>query len=306
MAMAVDGMASRGGTVYRVKAWSEVYETADSRKHKSLQWVSIPIGFDSDGFVRLVEEFGEDAPALYGAWIALVLVAARCPIRGVLSTSNGDPISVGRLAFVSHFPGTVFGRLIDWASRIGWLEAMASDDVRLAIERQQNRGVLGVAGGQSIEDRSAIELPNRPNPTQPNPTQPNQTLPNPTQQTVPSVVVGGGGGDSVGRVLSKSDFGSVPSDAVERLADALGPVSLRFTLEKPVRGRLARVALAAGVRGELLSLVRACGASTTRDPMRYWSGGLKKIFTEAGVDFEGSMAALDVLIASQKIRKVKV
>jgi hypothetical protein len=298
----MNGMAcgSRGGTVYRVKAWSEVYETADSRKHKSLQWVSIPIGFDSDGFVRLVEEFGEEAPAIYGAWIALVLVAARCPIRGVLSTSNGDPISEGRLAFVSHFPGTVFGKLIDWASRIGWLEAMSSDDVRLAIERQQKRVGLGVSDGQSIGDRSAIELPNKPNPTQPN-----QTLPNPTQQTVPSVVVGGGGGELVVRVLSKSDFESVPSDAVERLADALGPVALRFSLEKPKRGRLARVALAAGVRAELLSLVRACGASTTRDPMRYWAGGLAKIFNEAGVDLDGSLAELDGLIASQKTRKVR-
>jgi len=293
-----EGMASRGGTVYRVKGWAEVYETADSRKHKSLQWVSIPIGFDSDGFVRLVEEFGEEAPAIYGAWIALVLVAARCPIRGVLSTSNGDPISEARLAFVSHFPGTVFGKLVAWAARIGWLEAMPADDVRQTIERQQKRVRLAGIDGQSIEDRATIELPNKPNQTIPN-----QTLPNPTQQTVQSVV--GGGGDSVGRVLAKADFESVPSDAVERLADSLGPVSLRFTMERPKRGRLARVALAAGVRAEVLSLVRACGASTTRDPLRYWAGGLAKIFTEAGVDLEGSLTALDDLITSQKTRKVK-
>jgi hypothetical protein len=284
---------SPGSTVFRVKCWSEVYETADSRKHKALQWVSVPIGFDSDGFVRLVEEFGEDAPALYGAWIALVLVAARCPIRGVLSTSNGEPISEARLAFLSRFPSTVFGRLIEWAFRIGWLEVLPSDDVRLAIQKRDKNA-------QSITDRSANELPNRPNLTLPNLTQPH-----PTDRTV-----GGGGGVVDGavdtlRVLGAVDFDPVSSEAVLRLAEALTPMALGFALEPARRRVVARVALAAGVRAEVLELVRACGASTTRTPTRYWAGGLVKIFSEAGVDFERSVAALEGLIATQKSRKVR-
>jgi len=286
---------ARGSTVFRVKCWSEVYETADSRKHKALQWVSVPIGFDSDGFVRLVEEFGDEAPALYGAWIALVLVAARCPIRGVLSTSNGDPISEARLAFVSRFPSTVFGKLIEWAHRIGWLEVLPSDDVRLAIQKRDKTA-------QSITDRSAIELPNRPNLTQPYPTQPH-----PTDRTVGGcgggVVVDGVGGTL--RVLGAADFDVVESEAVGRLAEALTPMALGFSLELSRRRVVARVALAAGVRAEVLELVRACGAGTTRTPTRYWAGGLAKIFNEAGVDFERSVAVLEGLIATQKSRKVR-
>jgi hypothetical protein len=271
------------GTVYRVKCWTEVYETADSRKHKALQWVSIPIGFDSDGFVRLVEEFGEEAPAMYGAWIALVLVAARCPIRGVLSTSGGDAISEARLAFISRFPSSVFGKLIEWAARIGWLEALPLADVRLAVLRREKNS-------QSIGDRSPIELPNKPNLTL-------QTQPNPTQQTQPTVVGGGGG-----VVLTKADFDAVPSESVLKLSEAMGPVQLGFAIEKVQRGRLARVVLAAGLRADVLELVRACGAKTTRTPMRYWSVGLAKIFATAGIDLERSLDSLAEAIEMNKQR----
>jgi hypothetical protein len=66
----------------------------------------------------MIEEFGDEAPAILGAWIALVKIASTCPERGLLSTSSGVGLSVGRLSFLSHFPSSVFAKLIPWASSL--------------------------------------------------------------------------------------------------------------------------------------------------------------------------------------------
>jgi hypothetical protein len=47
-------------TIYRIAKWTETFETAESRRHRILTWVSLPIGFDSSGYTDLVETFGED------------------------------------------------------------------------------------------------------------------------------------------------------------------------------------------------------------------------------------------------------
>ena len=100
--------------IYRITKWTETFETADSRRHRSLKWFSVSIGFSSNGYALMIGQFGDDAPAIYGAWIALVNIVAVCPVRGILSTSSGAGLTVDRLSLLSHFPSTVFGKLIEW------------------------------------------------------------------------------------------------------------------------------------------------------------------------------------------------
>jgi hypothetical protein len=108
--------------VYRIAKWGEVYENHESRKLKSITWIAFPVDLDSNGFISLVETFGEDAPTIYGAWTALVCVAARCPSRGVLLQSSGQPLTVPRIATKARFPSSVMQRMWDWALSIGWIE----------------------------------------------------------------------------------------------------------------------------------------------------------------------------------------
>ena len=147
-------------TTYRIAAWTETFETADSRKHKTLSWVSMPIDRQSSGYQSMVDHFGDDAPSIYGAWCALVSIAAACPVRGVLASSKGEPYSIQRIARMAFMPETPFKLLFEWASgaNIGWL---------IECEDRQNDPSID---HQSIDDQSTIELPN-------------PTLPNTTQQT---------------------------------------------------------------------------------------------------------------------------
>lgn len=109
-------------TVLAVSRWADVFETAESRRHKSLIWISVPVSFNSTGLQRLLDEFdGVTAAALYGCWNALLKVAATAPTRGVLAGQKGEPYTAGRLARLSGFPPELFEKLVAWCLRVGWL-----------------------------------------------------------------------------------------------------------------------------------------------------------------------------------------
>lgn len=107
--------------VLAIAKWSEVYETAESRRHNSLHWISMPIDFNSTGFNRLLDEFGDEAAAVYGAWCALVAFAAKQQTRGVLANSRGEPVSWHHVSRDSGFPAKLFETLARWAVKVGWL-----------------------------------------------------------------------------------------------------------------------------------------------------------------------------------------
>lgn len=273
--------------VYKIAKWSETFETADSRRHKSLHWISIPLGFNSNGYAKLIEEFGDEAPAIYGAWIALANIAATCPIRGILSTSSGDALTVGRLSFISHFPSTVFGKLLDWASKdsVGWLEKMASDEIkRLLLDCE------------SINNQSPNELPDktRQDLTKPNTTRPDQTK----RSSVGRSSNGGVVAVAELRVLSDDELLAVQASEIESLCRRINR-DLPFTIPPKTLGRLGRIAIAAGVRSQVLELVRSVASGTVRNPKRYWEAALTKMLAEAGVDYQGSMAKCEALAKEQ-------
>ena len=105
-----------------VSRWSEVFETAESRRHRTLIWIAVPVSFNSTGLQRLLDEFEPvKAAALYGCWNALLKVAATAPQRGVLAGQKGESYSAGRLARLSGFPRELFEELIPWCVEVGWL-----------------------------------------------------------------------------------------------------------------------------------------------------------------------------------------
>lgn len=108
--------------VLAVSRWNEVFETAESRRHRSLLWIAIPVSFNSTGLQRLLDEFdGVKAAALYGCWNALLKIAASAPVRGVLAGHKGESYTSGRLARLSGFPQSIFDELIPWCVSVGWL-----------------------------------------------------------------------------------------------------------------------------------------------------------------------------------------
>jgi hypothetical protein len=127
--------------VWRIAKWSETFETSDSRTYKSLPWVSVPTTLCSNGYQSLVEEFGAEAPAIYGAWNAMVAVASKCPVRGTLATSKGVAYSLERIireAYMHPDCLPIFQKLVAWASSeaVGWIE----DTTKALTTPQQSPG----------------------------------------------------------------------------------------------------------------------------------------------------------------------
>jgi len=108
--------------LYKIVRWAEVYETAETRKLKALQWVPLPNKLDGLGFRRLAAE--RDNCVLLATWVLIVEVASRGPPeqRGVLAR-NGVPMTAEDLALITGFAQQAFERAFDFFShpKQGWL-----------------------------------------------------------------------------------------------------------------------------------------------------------------------------------------
>ncbi len=112
-------------TPYKINKWRETFETSDSRKYKVLTWVSVPLALGS-GYEAMLNEFGDDTAAMYGAWIMLVNLAGSNPVkeqRGTLVDSRGRGYSPEYCARKFGVSAELFRRVFEWAARpeIGWL-----------------------------------------------------------------------------------------------------------------------------------------------------------------------------------------
>lgn len=111
--------------VLSINGWADTFETARSRKFKSLNWIALPVNFASNGYQKLLDEFEDDFSRVYGAWCVLCTFAAQCPTRGKLSDSQNRPIPTARISRVTGVPKKDFDTLIEWATRpeICWLKS---------------------------------------------------------------------------------------------------------------------------------------------------------------------------------------
>jgi hypothetical protein len=171
-----------GEPVWRIAKWADTFERAESRKLKTLTWIAMPVGFSSTGYQALLEEFEEDAPAVYGAWCALCSFAAICHVRGTLGNSRGNPLKLSHLARVTGFPVNIFARLVAWASRtdIGWLEPVSAAELSRELAKTTENRSESKASGECPDDPPSSQV--NPPSTRPNRTEPNRTGPNPTEQ----------------------------------------------------------------------------------------------------------------------------
>jgi len=186
--------------VYRIAKWSEVFERAESRKLKSLTWVAMPVGFQSNGYQSMIDEFGDQSPAIYGAWCALVSYAASCHVRGLLTNGRGEPLKLSHIARTTFFPVKIFEQLFAWAAlpTVRWLEVVVPTDVNAEMATSNQRESSPGESPDGVPDRQENPPHTQPNLTQPNLTQQDIT---PTNLTEPDAAVAG----AVGGELLKVD-----------------------------------------------------------------------------------------------------
>jgi len=270
-------------TVYRIAKWQEVFERAESRKLKLLTWISMPVSFTSHGYQTLLDEFEEEAAAIYGAWCALCAVAASCPIRGVLSNSKGRPLKVSHIARRTGFQSTVFEKLIAWASSPGveWLEVIDANEVeRLLVENTDFPSVFGTSGESPDEPPTHQGNPptTRHDKTRPDITKHdnNQTRPDITGPVVSSVCRS---------VVVDSCFHSEIANNAAKLK------RLSTTLDTAWCYTMAWVAfgLDRGLLGDVIASGRSNQAGI-RNWRKYVESGVRRACEERGFDYKASVA----------------
>lgn len=126
-------------TRYVVRNWDHNYEVAQSRKVDGpLTWVALPCKHDGLGFRRIMAL--PDGPAVYGAWVLIVQVAAKCPVRGVLADERG-PLTPEELSIKTGCPEKLFERALQVVSseRVGWLVVDGSQPSTIVLPTQDKQ-----------------------------------------------------------------------------------------------------------------------------------------------------------------------
>lgn len=112
---------------YSIVKWGELYENNRTRELANLRWVPIPNSHDSDSYNELVDR--KNGAALFGAWIAIVQLASRCKVRGVLTRDNGEPHDSKSIARITRLPiPTIEEALLVCNVECKWLEINAPQE----------------------------------------------------------------------------------------------------------------------------------------------------------------------------------
>jgi hypothetical protein len=216
-------------TVYRINKWETAFETSESRKYLALRWVALPISFSSNGYQSMLDEFGDDAAALYGAWCALCSFAGTCEIRGVLATSRGVSVRTSHIARITGFPAALFDRLIEWAARdeIRWVCAVPDDELGSMLADNPNKKKRKNDSPEDSPGSLPVER-EKVGSTEHNLTEHNLTKPNITKQYQTAAPVTPG-------PASKDDLVDRWKRPTRNFLDLVDELAKRFGNEKIVR-----------------------------------------------------------------------
>ncbi len=106
--------------MYRIKDWALHFENSESRKVRGARWLPLPNKHDGKGFRRMVRHAEKER--IFCAWILILQVASKCPVRGDLADENG-PLTAIDLADSTGFGEEIFELAFQVLSdpKIGWM-----------------------------------------------------------------------------------------------------------------------------------------------------------------------------------------
>ncbi len=133
-------------TSYRINQWDKLFETAETKRLKKMSWVPVPNKHDGLGYRTLVS--ARNGFQTYAAWILILQVASKCPVRGLLTDSSGRPLSPADLEFKTGVPKHVFESAMTPLCEVGWLEEVIGAHEAFSDKSPATpSGVLGTPSG---------------------------------------------------------------------------------------------------------------------------------------------------------------
>ena len=113
-------------TAYQITDWDEHYESAESRKVKRLGWVRVPNKHDGGSFCELLDH--QDGMAHLGAWLLILQVASKMPVRGLLVDERGRALAAKDIARRTRGSVRSITDAIPRLIEAGWLEEVQTFD----------------------------------------------------------------------------------------------------------------------------------------------------------------------------------
>lgn len=141
------------GTLYTIRNWSEKYENAESRKIAgTLDWFKCPTKHDGLSYRRIMRR--ADGLAMYGAWILIVAVAAKCKPRGVLQSEDG-PLTAEDIALKTGAEEKLISKAIQLFSskEVAWLTGSVLGDESSTLGDESSVPALEERRGEEIRER---------------------------------------------------------------------------------------------------------------------------------------------------------
>lgn len=122
-------------TLIRIVDWDKLYESASTKIIKNMKFVPVPNKMDGSGYTELLDH--PDGACHFAAWIAMLQIASRCKVRGVLckEDANHDAKSLSR---ISRIPEAVFVDAIKRLLVIGWISIGADEVEVVGKKNDQN------------------------------------------------------------------------------------------------------------------------------------------------------------------------
>lgn len=152
--------------VYKIAKWDELFEKHDTRRCVTMHWLSLPIDFHSAGYAALLDHFERDAAQMYGCWCALLCLASKCPVRGVLSDTKGRARTLSWMQRTSGFPADLFETLLQWAASpsVQWLVSVPSEELTVMLHRASSAMSPDRSATNSKPVRNSNTVPSGTNP----------------------------------------------------------------------------------------------------------------------------------------------
>ena len=138
--------------LYIIKDWDRNFENSESRKIKNLSWAPFPNRHDSAPFRRVAAL--KNSPEIFAAWVLIVQVASKMPVRGILQNSSG-PLTAEDLHLMTGFPQKIFELAFEFLQKPGiqWILADFPESPDVLGNSPGVPGSFGVEGNRIEQNR---------------------------------------------------------------------------------------------------------------------------------------------------------
>jgi len=148
---------------YQIKNWNDHFENAKSRSVLNKTWGNLPNKQDGLGYGLIMRE--PDGAAIYGAFVALVLMCSKQPNpRGGWITETGAPdarpLTALEISIKTQMPEEVVERMLKVTSStpVGWVEDTARIPRGYRADTTDTESIPIKEGGKEVvEGRERVE-----------------------------------------------------------------------------------------------------------------------------------------------------